>query len=299
VTRRGWFALGVAALGWGSGGLAVRAAFGEGVGPWTMVMLRTVIAAVLVLGLLAVDGLRWPDPLTIKVGTVMAVTNLLIPYVLFTYAYDEASAGFVGLFGALIPMATAIFANFMLADERLNRGKVVGLLIGFVGVTALLVSGDSGLGAEGRPLVAAALAMISVVAVGYAGGYAKRYAGRYNPMEMTGVQFLVAAAALIPVTIWFEGAPTSLTGPAWSLILYLAVFSTFLPFYLYYRLLQTVSATTVSLVGYVTPLVALVGGVILLGERIELGIIVGGVLILTGMVITDRAGRSRRPSFPR
>jgi drug/metabolite transporter (DMT)-like permease len=298
VTRRGWFALGIAALGWGSGGLATRAAFGEDVGPWTMVALRTLIAGLLVLGLLALNGLRWPDRLTLKVGLVMAVANLLIPYVLFTYAYDEASAGFVGLFGALIPLATAIFANFMLADERLNRGKIIGLIVGFAGVAALLVSGDSGLGADGRPLVAAALAIVSVVAIGYSGGYAKRYAGRYDPMEMIAVQFLASSVVLVPVTLGIEGAPTSLTGTAWALILFMALFSTFLPFYLFYRLLQTVPATTVSLVGYVVPLVALVGGVILLDERIETGILIGGALILAGMIITDRAGRSTRPLVP-
>jgi probable blue pigment (indigoidine) exporter len=115
-------------------------------------------------------------------------------------------------------------------------------------------------------------------------------------MEMIAVQFLASSVVLVPVTLWLEGAPTSLTGTAWSLILFMAVFSTFLPFYLFYRLLQTVPATTVSLVGYVVPLVALVGGVILLDERIETGILIGGALILTGMIITDRAGRTRTPA---
>jgi len=212
-------------------------------------------------------GFRRPDRITIKVGLVMAVTNLLIPFVLFTFAYDEASAGFVGLFAALIPLATAIYANFMLPNERLNRGKVIGLAIGFVGVAALLVSGDSGLGAEGRPLVAAALALVSVVAIGYAGAYAKRYAGRYDTMEMIGIQFGASTVVLVPVMLVIEGVPTSISAPGWALIVYMGVVSTFLPFYLFFRLLRTASVTTVSLVGYLVPLVSLVGGVLLLGAR--------------------------------
>jgi drug/metabolite transporter (DMT)-like permease len=293
VNRSTWAVLLVAAIGWGTGGIAVRAAFGEGIGPWTLVALRVAIASVLVVALLAMKGLRVPDRLTMKVGIVMAITNLLIPYVLFTFAYDEASAGFVGLFAALIPLATAIYANFMLDNERLTRGKVAGLFIGFSGVAALLISGDSGLGAEGRPLVAALLALISVVAIGYAGAYAKRYAGQYDPIELTGIQFGLSALVLIPAMLIFEGLPTSLTAPGWGLILYMAIASTFLPFYLYYRLLETMPATTVSLVGYLVPLVSLAGGVLLLGEQIEAGILIGGSLILTGMVITDRAGRTR------
>jgi drug/metabolite transporter (DMT)-like permease len=295
MDRSGWIALVVAAIGWGTGGIAVRAALGEDVGPWTIVALRVGLAAVLVIGLLAAQGLRRPDRLTLKVGLVMAVTNLLIPYVLFTFAYDEASAGFVGLFAALIPLATAVYANFMLADERLNRGKVIGLIVGFAGVAALLFSGDSGLGAEGRPLVAAALALVSVVAIGYAGAYAKRYAGRYDTMEMIGIQFGASTVLLIPVMLLLEGVPTSISAPGWTLIAYMAVASTFLPFYLYYRLLRTTPATTVALVGYLVPLVSLIGGVLLLGEHIESGIVIGGALILGGMVITDRAGRTRTP----
>ena len=298
MNRSTWAVLIVVAVGWGTGGIAVRAAYGEDIGPWTIVAARITIAAVLVLALLAVKGLRVPDRLTIKVGIVMAITNLLIPYVLFTFAYNEASAGFVGLFAALIPLATAVYANFMLDNERLTRGKLIGLFIGFSGVAALLISGDSGLGGEGRPLVAAILALVSVVAIGYAGAYAKRYAGQYDPIEITGIQFTLSAVVLIPAMLILEGIPDSLASPGWALILYMAVASTFMPFYLYYRLLRTMPATTVSLVGYLVPLVSLIGGVLLLGEQIEAGIVIGGALILTGMVVTDRAGRIRTPAIP-
>lgn len=291
MNRTAWIAFVVAAVGWGTGGVAVRAAFDEGVGPWTTVALRVALAAVLVFGLLAARGLRRPDRLTMKIGTVLAVTNILIPYVLFTFAYEEASAGFVGLFAALIPLATAVYAHFMLSDERLNVGKMAGLAIGFAGVAALLISGDSGLGADGRPLVAALLALVSVAAIGYAGAYAKRYAGRYDPLEITGLQFVLSTVVLIPAMLWFEGLPGSLTISGWLLVVYMAVASTFLPFFLFYRLVESAPITTVSLVGYLVPLVSLVAGVAFLGERIEPGIAIGGALILTGMVITDRAGR--------
>ena len=292
MSRSAWIAFVVAAVGWGTGGVAVRAAFDEGVGPWTTVALRVALAAILVIAFLASRGIRRPDRLSMKIGSVLAVTNLLIPYVLFTFAYEEASAGFVGLFAALIPLATAVYAHFMLTNEKLNGGKIIGLAVGFIGVAALLVSGDSGLGSEGRPLVAAALALISVAAIGYAGAYAKRYAGRYDPLEITGLQFLLSSVILIPAMVWFEGLPDSLTAPGWALVFYMAIASTFLPFYLYYRLIESAPVTTVSLVGYLVPLVSLVAGVALLGEQIEPGIVVGGTLILTGMIITDRSGRT-------
>ena len=99
MNPRYWLAFFVAALGWGTGGIATRAAFERGVGGWTMVTLRIVIAALLVALLLLVQRrLTVPDRPTLRVGVMMAVYNLAIPYVLFTFAYDNASAGFVGLF---------------------------------------------------------------------------------------------------------------------------------------------------------------------------------------------------------
>ena len=158
-----WVWIIVAALGWGTGGIATRAAFGEGVGVWTMVAVRTAIAALLVLIVLLAQRSELPSRQVVWYGTVQAVFNLTIPYILFTFAYDNASAGFVGLLAALIPLATAVFANFMLPAEPLTKAKLFALFIAFSGVAALLLSGDSGLAEGGRPFLAVGLGLTSVV----------------------------------------------------------------------------------------------------------------------------------------
>ena len=256
-----WLAVSLAAFGWGTGGIATRAALGEGAGPWAVVTVRVVVSAALVAIWLLVSRGPRPNRHVLWIGLVMAAFNVIVPYVLFTFAYDNASAGFVSLFAALIPMATALFAWSMLADEPLTRHKLIGLLTGFVGVGALLVSGDSGLESGGRPLFAAALAIISVTSIGYASVYAKRHAGTYDPTEVTGLQFIYAAPVLLVPLLFVEGLPTGVSGTGWAVIVYMGAVSTYLPFYLYYRLLRTVSATTASLIGYVVPLIALVGGI--------------------------------------
>lgn len=291
MTRSALFAFVVAAVGWGTGGIATRAAFGEDVGGWTLVTMRIVIAALLVAGLLLVRGVRGIDRRNLQVGAVMGVLNLTFPFVVFTFAFNNASAGFVGLFAALIPLATAIYAHFMLRDEPLTRSKVIGLSVGFAGVLVLLASGDTGLGDAGRPMFAAALSIAGVATIGYAGAYARRHAGEYDATTVTGVQFVVGALLLIPVMLAIEGLPNDLSDLGWSLIVYMAIASTFMPFLIFYVLLRTISATSVSLIGYLVPLVALVGGILILDEQLEPGIAIGGLLIFTGMLVTDRAGR--------
>jgi drug/metabolite transporter (DMT)-like permease len=286
-----WVLIVVAALGWGTGGVATRAAFGEGVGAWTMVAVRTSIAALLVLVVLVAQRAELPSQPVIRYGLVQAVFNLTIPYVLFTFAYDNASAGFVGLLAALIPLATAVFANFMLPNEPLTKAKLLALFIAFTGVAALLLSGDSGLADGGRPFVAVGLGLTAVISIGYAGTFAKRHAGQYDPIMLTGLQFGFGAIVLVTAMLAIEGLPLDVTAKGWGLMVFMSVSATFMPFLLFFWLLQYISATDASLIGYLVPFVALIGGIVLLGEQLQAGIIIGGILVFTGMLLADRAGR--------
>ncbi len=286
-----WILIVIAALGWGSGGITTRAAFGQGVGIWTMVALRVAIAGLLVLAVLVARRSPLPTAAVIRYGLSQAVFNLTIPYVLFTFALDSASAGFVGLLAALIPLSTSLFANFMLGDESITPRKFVALLVGFTGVAALMLSGDSGLQEGGRPLIAIALGLTSVVSVGYAGAFAKKHAGSYDPIMLSGIQFGFASVWLIAAMFLFEGAPTALSTKGWWLILTLAIAATFMPFLLFFWLLQHIPVTNASLVGYIVPFVALIGGIILLDEQLQLGIVAGGALVAVGMFLSDRESR--------
>jgi drug/metabolite transporter (DMT)-like permease len=286
-----WLLIVIAALGWGSGGIATRAAFAEGVGPWTLIAMRALIAALLVGLVLAAQRSQLPTKEVLRFGLIQAVFNLTIPYVLFTFAYGEASAGFVGLLAALIPLATSVFANFMLPDEPLTRRRLVALFIAFSGVAALLLSGDSGLEEGGRPMLAIGLGLAAVVSVGYSGAFAKKHAGAYDPIMLAGIQFAFASIWLVAAMFVFEGAPTGVSTTGWWLILLLAVAATFMPFLVYFWLLQHISATDASLIGYIVPFVGLIGGMLLLDEQLQAGIIVGGVLVAFGMYLADREGR--------
>ncbi len=157
-----------------------------------MVAIRVLIAALLVGAVLLVRQPALPTKRVVGYGLLQAVFNLTIPYVVFTFAYDEASAGFVGLLAALIPLSTAVYANYMLPDEPLTLPKMVGLLVALSGVAFLLLSGDSGLSEGGRPVVAVALGLTGVASIGFAASFGKRHAGAYDATTMTCLQFAFA-----------------------------------------------------------------------------------------------------------
>jgi drug/metabolite transporter (DMT)-like permease len=290
MRARVWLVVVVASLGWGTGGVSVRAALNQGVPPYALTMWRALFAvAAVVLALvlrrrpLSLGGQSW------RVGAVMGVANFGIPFIFWTLALQYASAGFSGLLTALIPITTAVLAHFFLPGEPLEGGKVAGLLVALAGVAALMAAGDSGLVRNGKPVLAGLLTLVAVLLTAVSSIYAKKYAGEYDPLEVSGIQFVVGAALVAVVMLVAEGVPGGLTGRAWLILLYAGLFCTFLPSVLYFWLLRHVTATYAAIIGYTTPVVALVMGAVLLDEQLQAGIALGGALILVGVVLTDRA----------
>ena len=293
--QRVWLAIVVASLGWGTAGVATRAALSEGVTPYWLAAYRSAfaIAAVVIFLLVLRRGLSKSAPAW-KVGIAMGISNLAAPFIFGTLALQHAGAGFLGLMTALIPLITAALAHFTLRDERLSVAKTVGLLVGLSGVAVLLLSGDTGLAEGGRPVVAGLFGLGAVLAISAGSIYAKHYSGQYETLDVTGIHFASGTAIIAIITIVAEGGPPAVTARAWWLLAYLALASTFLPIALYYWLLRKVTATYAALAGYVVPVIAITAGVVLLDEQLQSGIIFGGVLILIGVLITDRAERRPR-----
>ena len=298
MQARIWSAITGAALAWGTNGVATRAALNDGVPPIAMVAIRAVIAAALLYVLLRMRGRGVPrERPSWHIGLVQGLFQLSIPFVLMTLAYDNASAGFVGLLIALIPLGTALGAHFLLQNEPLFAAKVVGLAVAFSGVAFLLLSGDSGLESGGRPLPAAMLTLGAVASISFAGVYARGHADEFDPMELAFMQFAVGIVLIGATMFVWEGMPGSISTWGWALILYMATVGSVIPFLLFFWLLQQVTATKASLIGYVVPLISLVAGIVLLDEKLQAGLAVGGVLILIGVVLTDRAERGADARF--
>lgn len=291
-----WLAIGVASLGFGTSGVATRAALGTGIEPFTLVALRATAAASLIYVILLLSRRRLTrNPRVFRTAAIFSIFQLALPFVLFTFAYNNASAGFVGLMAAMLPLATAVLAHFYLPNEPLSTPKLIGLVIALVGVGFMLLSGDSGLAEGGRPLLAAFLATLGLLSVAGSGIIAKRESGTYDPLEITGMQNVGGGLLLLIAMLIVEGMPWGITTWGYVLVAYLTVMGSVVPFLLFYWLLRHFTATQASLMAYVVPLVSLFAGIQLLDEQLQLGIGIGGVLILIGVIWTDRVERLRQP----
>jgi drug/metabolite transporter (DMT)-like permease len=105
------------------------------------------------------------------------------------------------------------------------------------------------------------------------------------------IAYVGGALALAPITIWmgwnFEF--TKVSAPAWWGLIYMAIFPAVFAYLIYYYALTYLPATRVSAVSYLQPVVATAFAVIVLGERISTLLIIGGILVLTGVYVTERA----------
>ncbi len=295
--RRVWALVLLISFGWGSSPIAVRMALREGLGPITIAAASSLIAAVAVIFLIA--GRRrgtLVGPLELRMGAVLSVLSVLLPYQTRNLALENASAGFVSLVNALIPLVTALVAHFMLANERLKVVTLVGLLLGLGGVAVLLLGGDSGVAEGGNPLLAGLFVLVSVVSVSVAAVYAKRYAGQYSVLGVTGVQLAIGCVALSLLALAIEGVPATPSMTGQLSLLYVGSLGTLVPLGLYYFLIRHVTVTYSTIIGYIVPFIAVSAGVVMLDEQIQPGIVVGGALVLLGVVVTDliRIRDSRR-----
>ena len=289
MRARIWVAIVVSSLGWGTAGIATRAALREGVGPFTIIGMRILIAAAAVFAYRLLRHRALPDRRLWLLGGVIGLTNITAPYILFTLAVQHASAGFLGLLITNIPLATAVWAHFLLPNEKMNRSKAFGLSLAVAGVALLLATGDSGLGDAGRAGPSAALALGGVVVASFGGVHARRHAPDHDILDMAGPQFALGAVVLVSTMLAVEGLPTGVSAAGWGLVVYMAFAGTFMPFLLFFWMLQRASATTASLPSYVIPVIALAGGAWLLGEQVTPFMAAGGALILAGVVFTERA----------
>ncbi|HVS07930.1 MAG TPA: DMT family transporter [Candidatus Dormibacteraeota bacterium] len=281
MTRRGWALFGAMAFIWGIPYLLIKIAIGE-LAPASLVLLRTAIGAALLLPVAAARG--WLAPLIpywrwVLVYTIVEVS---LPWFLLADGERRLSSSFTGLLIAAVPLIAAVLQLLTRGDDRLDRRRVLGLLVGLVGVAVLV-----GLNVSFKDL--GAVAEVGLVALGYASGPII-IARRLPSLPAVGV-----VAASLALTALFY-APLALpqlprTMPSGTVLLAvatLAVVCTALAFLVFFALIGEVGPVRATVITYFNPAIALLLGVAVLREPFTLGAVVGFSLILVGSVLATR-----------
>jgi drug/metabolite transporter (DMT)-like permease len=175
----------------------------------------------------------------------------------------------------------------VIGQERITTKKALGVATAAAGVVLLQFSKDTGTGA----LFGDFCIFLSGFALAFFTVRGKQKAKMYTPLTINTLAYGGGTLALAPTTIWlsihFSYSHTTALG-WWSLV-YMAVFAGVLAYLIYYYALQHIAASRVSAVSYLQPLGATVLAVFLLGEVITPTLVIGGILVLTGVFLAERA----------
>ncbi len=261
---------------WGMSFLFVRVAAPE-FGAVALIEMRVVIAA-MVLTPFIIFRRQLPDikrhwrPIFI-----MGVLHYALPFTLFAYSMLTLTGGYSAIINASSPLFATIVAWVWLG-QRPEAGRVLGLLVGLLGVL-LLVSEK--LVSDGSTATAVAAAVVASFCYGAAAIFAKKQLAGVSPMAISAGSMIASSIVLLPLTYWFwpTVAPSS---SAWSTVLVLGVVCTAIAFVLYFRLIANVGPTRAISVTFLIPLFAVAFGALFIDEAVSATMVGGGIIVLLG-----------------
>jgi drug/metabolite transporter (DMT)-like permease len=281
MTRRSWALFAAMCVIWGVPYLLIRVAVRD-FSPGTLVFVRTAIGGLVLLPFALARGGFGPVLRRWRPLVAFTLIELAVPWLLLSDAERVLSSSLSGLLVAAVPLVGVIAARVGGAAERGGGAlRYVGLFLGMAGVVLLL-------GLDVGELRVGALLEMAVVAIGYAVAplIMSRRLADLPSIPVVAASLLLTAMGYLPYALlrWPDSIPAK---AAWS-VLTLGIVCTAVAFVVFFALVAAIGPTRATVITYVNPAVAVLLGVLLLGEEFTLGIGIGFPLILLGSVLAAR-----------
>ena len=288
MTRRGLVLFAAMCVIWGIPYLMIRVAVRE-LTPATLVFLRTALAALLLLPIAAARGELRPLLRAWRPLLLYTAIEVAIPWVLLARAETKLTSSLTGLLIAAVPLVGAVVVTMTGDRERLGRRRWLGLMIGVVGVAAIV-------GLDLGSLDALALVEIALVAVCYAVGpiILARSLSDEPPLGVVAASLALTALVYLPFAAasWPSSHPSAHVVES---VVGLAFVCTALAFLVFFALIAETGPVRATVITYVNPAVAAVLGVAVLNEELTRGMLVGFALVLSGCVLATGKGPEAVP----
>ncbi len=287
-----WYLISFTGLAWGGGGLASKWLVNGSVDAYTVTAGPFLVAALVAWCAAALAGNIRSE--AIPAAVFLGVVNSAIPALFFNIGYETLSAGLVTLLVSFAPVVTAGVAHLVFLDEAFNPLKGAGLVLACAGVAALVVAPGV---IEGASYGGAAWVIAGAVIAGSTAVATRHLAMKHGALALIAPQ--LTAAGLTPVVagllVGRSLIPASgFTVTEVAVIAAIGVVASYGGFRAI--LLANEAGTTgqVSMVAYLIPLVGVTGGIAFFDETLTSGIVMGAILILSGVMLGGRGSRPGR-----
>lgn len=219
----------------------------------------------------------------------LAFFGSCLPFYLISWGQQTVDSGIAGILMAIMPLTTIVLAHFFVVGEKLTTNRVVGFVLGFVGIVILfgpkaLVNYDSDVGR----LIAMLAILLGAVSYAVNTIIAKRLPNE-SLVALSAAVLTIASILMMPA-IFFTGQTWSLSADSieFVFLVLLGIFPTAIATVIYFAVITRVGPSFLSQINYLIPVWAVIIGVLFLNEKIGLNAIIALVIILAGIAIAQR-----------
>lgn len=288
MTPTDWALLLLLSILWGGAFFFTAIAVKE-IPPLTLVFLRVAIAALTLMIFIRINGKQIPkNPSIWAAFFIMGLLNNLIPFSLLFWAQTSISSGLASIINATMPIFSILVAHFALSDEKLTLNRVIGTILGIIGVVILF--GAQALDTNNIATLGMFACLVAALSYGCASVFGRRFTKMgVTPLQTAFGQLTATSLMMLPIIISFDGAAI-LSLPSEKVIIsiiILAVASTAFAYLIFFKLLASAGAVNVALVTLIIPVSAIILGALFLNEQLETRHFTGMTLILSGLVAID------------
>lgn len=263
--------------------------------PTTYIGLRLVLASLCHVAIYTFSPKRhWPTSAILwRHAAVFGIFATALPMTAIVSSLQFQSSGVTAILITTSPALTVLLAHFFLTDEPLNRRKGLGILLAFIGAFLLAIRGESGLPEVSRASpIGYILVLGAMVSASASTIYARKFMRNLDTFDVASVRMWVAAAVVMPLSLLLVGFDLSqVTSQGYTALLYAALVGTFAGMMLAFFNIQRFGATASALTAYVIPVVASIGGALLLDETVSPGMLVGMAFIIAGVALINQGSR--------
>ncbi len=286
ISTRAWLELLLLGIIWG--GVFLTVAIGlEELSPLALAAFRTGIAAPILW--LYVWFRKLPLPRGFRIWRallVMGLLNNVLPFALLNYGQTLIDSGLTAIFNAGTAVFGILVAALFFADERLTKPKIIGVLLGVMGI-AVTVGYDS-IQSFNLTSLAQMACIVATLCYALASVWARKNLTNLAPACVSAGMVTCSTLVMIPIVMVFEGLPSfDLKLQTWIAILYAASIATAFAYLLYFRILAMAGAANTMLVTLIVPPIAILLGVVVLQETLPLRSFIGFGFIALGLVVID------------
>ncbi|HEY4754475.1 MAG TPA: EamA family transporter [Ignavibacteriaceae bacterium] len=273
-------------LAWGSTWGVIRLGL-ESLTPFISVGLRFTLASILILIVMKFRNVKIQmDKIALRLYFIMGFGSFVIPFGLVYWAEQFVPSGLSAVLFAVYPFFVVLFSYLAIPSEVIGFSRIFGIVFAFTGIITIFYDGLN------IDIASYIWGMFAIVLSGImqAGNAVtlKKYGQHLDPLSMNFIPMIMAGISLVIIGVLVEDTSKLIfDSKAFFSIIYLAVFGTVLTFTSYYWLLKRVSVILLSLIAFITPILALIIGWIFFAEKLSDRVLAGSVLVLLGLLAAN------------